>query len=111
MPKNLPPSTKIVGTAETKAGSQPFAFDTASGSLKLGHDRPDRTPSKPTADQLAALELTLKKELGVGLKQTRVGEYQCHDCNRWFDLMRDPNKWSYGMCFSCSMDRSSDHFG
>ena len=107
----LPAARLIPGTAATDAGEVPFVFDPATGRLTAGYHWPDRKPSTATRPQLASLAQAVRRELKVDLDRVRVGELRCRHCHGWFDLLQQPDAWSYGMCLSCSMDLSHDLAG
>ena len=101
---------KLVGSVVLADGSaKPFALDVATGGVGIGEfTEPDADQRRIAGDARAAAERQVARAAGIAVREVRLGQYCCYACGEWIDVAREPERWSAGMCLSCSLDRASD---
>jgi hypothetical protein len=94
------PST-IVGSVTTSRGNEPFVLDTPTGRVTTGKYREAHHHQAQMArDERSAAETQVRAQLS-GVKEVRLGQYQCPKCQRWVDVVKDPAGWSGSKCARC----------
>lgn len=92
---------KIVGSVVTASGATPFVIDTATGKVTTGsYTDADPVQRNMSGMEAGAVDKQVRAEIS-GAKRVRVGEYQCPECDRWVDVVKNPGGWSGDHCSRC----------
>lgn len=95
----------IVGSVVVRGRARPFAVF-ASGEVRIGEHLPMAPGRVLIEEERERAERRVRDEVEGGAEEVRVGEYFCHSCGEWVAATRE--RWSLGICLSCSLDRGSE---
>ncbi len=91
----------IVGSVTTARGNEPFALDTPTGTVTTGKYRDvHHHQAQMAREERVVAESQVRAQLR-GVKDVRLGQYQCPRCQRWVDVVKDPAGWSGRQCANC----------
>jgi hypothetical protein len=92
----------IVGTVIAKDHSRPFVLRVDTGLVELGRFT---KPSPEQADlgsmERAAVGKQVRGVVGKNVQRVVLGDYQCPSCERWVDVIREPDRWDVDRCVDC----------
>lgn len=99
------PDNRVIGTIVTPHKKDAFIYHVDEDRLELDFVFNPTQVALPD-DRRAELERSIRRAVDDDVTEVRFGQYHCYDCGKWIVL--DGTRWSLGMCFNCSFDRSSE---
>ncbi len=88
----------IVGSVITTRGAEPFALDAASGAVRTGgFESADPQQANMGPMEASAVDKQVRAAV-IGVREVRIGAFQCPRCQRWVDVVRDPHAWAGSAC-------------
>jgi hypothetical protein len=91
---------RVVGSAVIKNKTRSFTLDVPSGRASLDRfEAADPMQRSIGSMEREAIERQVIAETGAD--RVRIGEYCCPRCDRWVDVVRDPQGWSGDRCSNC----------